>query len=159
MIQPWWFLAAGIVAVVLISAILALLRIRHGNKQREPRYARDREEFHRRREWLEADFLTLAGESGRPRGLTWADCEFSDEVSFARDRRSGELKALVAVTIRFEAIEGGEMEDVEAVGNLRAATAVFRHQSGQWTTDGRAIFNLNPTEAIRHFRHELETVD
>ena len=51
------------------------------------------------------------------------------------------------------------MEDVEAVGNLRAATAVFRHQAGQWMTDGRAIFNLNPTEAIRHFHHELETVD
>ena len=159
MIQPWWFLAAGVVAVVLISSILAVLRNRHGNKQRGPCYARDREEFHRRREWLEADFLTIASESGRPRGLTWADCEFADEVSFARDRHSGELKALVAVTIRFEAIEGGEMEDVQAVGNLRAATAVFRHQSGQWTTEGRAIFNLNPTEAIRHFHHELETVD
>ncbi len=51
------------------------------------------------------------------------------------------------------------MEDVEAVGNLRAATAVFFYDGKKWTTSGRALFNLNPSEAIRHYRHELETVD
>ena len=67
-------------------------------------------------------------------------------LSFA----SALLQAFVAVTISFEAIEGGPMEDVEAVGNLRAATAVFYFSGGAWHTDGRAIFNLNPTEAIAY---------
>ena len=118
-----------------------------------------KQRFHQRREWLEADFLTIASRSGRPRGLSWKDCEFEDTVAFARDKNSGQLTALVGVTISFEAIEGGGMEDVEAVGNLRAASAVFRFEGKEWSTDGRALFNLNPTEAIRHFRHELETVD
>ena len=63
------------------------------------------------------------------------------------------------VSDRFEAIEGGGMEDVEAVGRLRAATAIFFYDGKKWTTSGRALFNLNPSEAIRHYRHELETVD
>ena len=50
------------------------------------------------------------------------------------------------------------MEDVEAVGNLRAATAVFRVERGIWATDGRALFNLNPTEAIAYYQDNLELV-
>ena len=80
-------------------------------------------------------------------------------MQFAKDRATGQLRALVAVTISFEAIEGGGMEDVEAVGNLRAATAVFFFDGTKWKTNGRALFNLNPAEAIEHYRHELETVD
>ena len=58
-----------------------------------------------------------------------------------------------------EAIEGGGMEDVEAVGNLRAATVVFRLDGPEWRADGRALFNLNPAEAIAHFHRELETIE
>ena len=50
------------------------------------------------------------------------------------------------------------MEHVEAVSNLRAATAVFHYAGGKWETDGRAILNLDPFETIRHFKHELERV-
>ena len=117
-----------------------------------------RDLFFLRREWLEADFLTRASETGKPRGLEWIDCEFADEVTFARDRSTGELRALVGVTISFRAIEGGGMEHVEAVGNLRSATAVFHSIQGKWETDGRAIFNLDPHQTIRHFQHELEHV-
>jgi hypothetical protein len=127
--------------------------------QPEPTLDSARHQFHLRREMLEARFLTLASQSGKPRGLSWVDCDFEDDVSFARDRISRHLRALVGITIRFEAIEGGGMEDNPNVGNLRAATAVFRLDRGQWTTDGRAIFNLNPEEAIRHFQNELETVE
>ena len=65
---------------------------------------------------------------------------------------------MVAVTIGFEAVEGGGMEDVEAVGNLRAATAVFRVERGNWATDGRPLFNLNPAEAIAYYQDNLELV-
>ncbi|MEM8680888.1 MAG: hypothetical protein AAGF97_16205 [Planctomycetota bacterium] len=115
--------------------------------------------FHRRREWLEAEFLSRATKCGKPRGLEWVNCDFDDDVTFARDRHSGELRALVGVTISFQAIPGGGMEDVEAVGNLRAATAVFRFDRRHWETEGRAIFNLSPHETIRHFGHELEPVE
>jgi hypothetical protein len=118
--------------------------------------ARARQEFRRQRERLEARFLKLASASGKPRGLRWTDCEFDNDVAYARDRRTGQVSAFVAVTIAFEAIVGGPMEDVEAVGNLRAATAVFYYQNGSWQTDGRAVFNLNPTEAIAYYRDSFE---
>ena len=128
-------------------------------RQRELRVTNQRSGFMRRREWLEAKFLQTAGARGTPRGLEWVDCDFDDAVSFARDRRTGELTALVAVAIQFRAIEGGGMEHVEAVANQKAASAVFRFREGQWTTEGRAIFNLNPIEAIEYSRQELERVE
>jgi hypothetical protein len=137
--------------VVLLRRMLSLWQLRNRRHAREL--------FHRRREWLEAEFMKLAARSGKPRGLAWADCNFEDPVQFARDRVTGQLRALVALSIRFEAIEGGGMEDVEAVTNLRAATAVFFYDGRTWTTNGRALFNLNPAEAIQHYQHELETVD
>ncbi|MCO6454637.1 MAG: hypothetical protein J5I93_04980 [Pirellulaceae bacterium] len=155
----WVWMTVGAVASVLAAILLqkALSRWRVAAARRQLTEQRGR--FQRRREWLEARFLTLASQSGSPRGLAWVDCEFDNAVAFARDRGTGELRALVGVTIRFEAIEGGGMEDVEAVGNLRAATAVFRWHRGDWETDGRAVFNLNPAETIRRYQHELETVD
>ena len=44
------------------------------------------------------------------------------------------------------------------VRNLRAATAVFDYDRNRWSTDGRAIFNLNPTEAIQFYQANLELV-
>lgn len=153
-----WILGAGVVCIA--TAIpLGMAAKRWRLERAKQQLAEQRLLFQRRREWLEARFLTLASRCGRPRGLAWVDCQFENAVAFARDRLSGELRALVAVTIQFEAVEGGGMEDVEAVGNLRAATAVFRWHAGAWETDGRAIFNLNPAQAIQHFQHELETVD
>jgi hypothetical protein len=142
--------AAGVMAALLFRPVRSALRA--------SRYERARRDFHRCRERLEAKFFQLAAASGKPRGLRWTSCDFEDDVSYARDRRSGELRAFVAVTIAFEAVEGGGMEHVEAVGNLRAATAEFRLIAGRWQTEGRAIFNLNPTEAIDYYSENLEMV-
>jgi hypothetical protein len=149
----WVVPTIGLVVVVTVLGVRASVTF----KERAMQNAR--QQFSLRREWLEADFLKLAGLRGIPRGLRWVDCEFDNDIQFARDRNSGQLRALVAATIRFEAIEGGGMEDVEAVGNLRAATTLFFYEGKKWTTSGRALFNLNPAEAIQHYRHELETVD
>lgn len=151
-------LALGVLALLVVAAIYRTRRSPEATHA-EPSLEDVRDLFHLRREMLEARFLTLAAASGKPRGLTWVDCEFDDHVSFARDRISRQFRALVAVTIRFEAVEGGGMEDNPNVGNLRAATAVFKFDNGQWTTEGRAIFNLNPEEAIKYYQHELETVE
>jgi len=151
-----WVIAAVVALLAVALVAIAWRPVRAALNQ--SRLIRSRKEFHRQRERLEAKFFQLAAASGKPRGLEWVNCDFDDDVVYARDRRSGELCALVAVTISFEAQEGGGMEEVEAVGNLRAATAVFRARREIWGTDGRAIFNLNPTEAIRHFRDNLEMV-
>jgi hypothetical protein len=115
-------------------------------------------QFVRRREALEAAFFQAASASGKPRGLAWKQCSFQQGVVLARDRGNGDLVGLVGVTISFEAIEGGGMEDVEAVGNLRAATAVFAYSKRVWATQGRAIFNLEPREVLTRYSDTLEAV-
>lgn len=152
----WWWI--GIIAVSVLCCAVGLAAFFLSRHQRHS-LVQARETFHRRREWLEADFLTQASESGKPRGLRWADCDFEDQVAFARDRRTGRFRALVGVTIRFEAMEGGGMEDVEAVGNLKAATVVFRLDGPAWKADSRAFFNLSPSQTIEHYNNELETVE
>ena len=114
------------------------------------------EQFRAQRSELAAAFLAAAGATGKPRGLRWIACRLDPAVLFAADRKTGELYALVGATISFEAVEGGGMEEVEAVGNLRYATAVFAHRDGAWTTDGRAVFNLEPAQAIQRFGDALE---
>ena len=151
-----WMVAVVASLLVVGAAALAWRPVRA--RIREKELARARKDFHRHREHLEARFLRLATESGKPRGLEWVRCDFDDDVLYARHRRSGELSAFVSVTIGFEAVEGGGMEEVEAVSNLRAATAVFRVERGNWATDGRALFNLNPVEAIAYYQDNLELV-
>ncbi len=150
------WIVLGVVALAAVIALAVWRPVRAA--MRAAVYERARKDFHQQRERLEAKFLQLAGASGKPRDLRWTACDFDDDVSYARDRRSHELCAFVAVTISFEAVEGGLMEDVEAVGNLRAATAMFRWRDERWQTDGRAIFNLNPTEAIAYYHDDLEIV-
>lgn len=120
---------------------------------------RARELFVLQRERLEAKFVTAAAATGKPRGLRWKDCAFENELRLARDRKSGELVALVPVTIQFEAVEGGDMEGVPAVAHAKSASAVFFFQKGQWLTAGKAVFNMNPGEVIQHFKNQYEPVE
>jgi hypothetical protein len=116
-------------------------------------------EFADLREQLQHEFLQAAAATGKPRGLRWKQCELHEGQQFATDRANGELYALIGTTISFEAIPGGGMEDVEAVGNLRCATAIFVHRAGQWTTDGRVAFNLEPAQALEHYQESLEPLE
>ena len=152
---PWW-LAAGTGLLLLAAGIPAFIWWKRNQQANLFEFAQ--REFRLKREHLEAKFFDIAANSGKPRGLQWIGCDFENDIAYARDRETGELTALVGITIRFAAIEGGGMEEVEAVGNLRAATAVFQFRDRQWRSDGRAIFNLNPAEAIRHFKSSLEGV-
>ena len=114
--------------------------------------------FQQQREHLEADFFHAAARSGKPRGLRWKECDWERESVFARDKKSGELTALVGVTIQFEAIEGSDMEGLPAVGNLRHASGVFFFRGGRWRTAGKAVFNLDPSETLEHFKQQYERV-
>lgn len=153
--EPWWI---GVGTAAAVALVLALIWRPIRAALRETQFKRARKDFHLQRERLEAKFLQLSAASGKPRGLRWMDCEFEDAVAYARDRHSGDLSAFVGVTISFEAVEGGPMEGVEAVGNLRAATAVFHFRALAWQTQGRAVFNLNPAEAIAFYREDFELI-
>jgi hypothetical protein len=155
-VEHWpWFAAA--VALAALAAVVIWLLVRRPLGR--PSIERARKLFHLQRERIEHRLLQLASKSGKPRGLEWVDCDFEDEVSFARDRHTGRLRALVGVTISFRAASGGGMEDNPNVGNLRAASAVFLLDGDDWSTDGRVLFNLNPVEAIQLHREELELVE
>jgi hypothetical protein len=134
------------------SALRALL-----GRKPDPRAAADL--FHRQRPQLEEMFFQAAASGGKPRGLRWKALEWEPGATFARERVSGGLVALVGLTIQFEAIEGGDIEDLPAVGNLRNASAVFFFHAGRWHTTGRAVFNLNPAEAVAHFGNQYEPLE
>jgi hypothetical protein len=143
------------VAVVLVIALLLLFyRIGRGVNA-----AQARQQFQQQREHLEADFFRLASTSGKPRGLRWIGCDWENLLAFARDRQSRQLAAIAGVTIRFEAIEGGDMEGLPAVSNLRNASAIFFHDGRRWFATGRVVFNLNPDEVVGRFGEQFERIE
>lgn len=150
----WIFVCAG---VALAIAVVALLKLSRGKLLKIARQEAMLT-FAARRPALAAEFIVAASATGKPRGLRWTRCDLGDRVLFAVNRSNGELIAMTPVTISFEAVEGGGMEEVEAVSNLRSATAVFNHRNGDWTTDGRVVFNLEPEEALTRFEGSLEAV-
>ena len=149
----WW--ALGALVVVAITFFLWRPLRRFG---KEVQVERARELFKLQRERLEAKFLQAAAATGKPRGLRWKDCQWEREVEFVRERQTGQIAALIGVTIQFEAVEGSDMEGLPAVGNLRNASAVFFFHRGHWDTVGKAVFNMNPNEAVAHFKNQYERI-
>ena len=136
---------------------LAWLALYHFLKfGREVHAERARELFRLQRERLQDRFVQEAATSGKPRGLRWLKVEWDSNIEFSRDRATDQITAFVGVTVEFEAIEGGDMEGVAAVSNLRDATAVFFHDKGVWRTVGRALFNMNPQGALEHLNGQFE---
>jgi hypothetical protein len=146
----------GFIIVVLAFVLMSPQLVRW---QRRKELARAIQEFKVRRETLEAKFYSLATSIGKPRGLRWKTCDWKPPVRFARDRSTGLLTAFVSVEINFEAIEGGDMEDVAAVGDLRDASAVFHYENGTWGTGGKALFNMNPETAVEKLGHQFEAME
>lgn len=146
----------GLSVAAVAALVLAWRPLR--NFGRNVQIERAQELYQLQRPRLEAGFLQAAAASGKPRGLRWKDCSFDSQLELARDRKSGELVALVPVTIQFEAIEGSDMEGLPAVGNLRTASAVFFFHRGQWQTTGKAVFNMSPAEALQHFKNQYERI-
>ena len=147
-----WFLALVLLVVAWLLWALARPALFRRRVQRAVK------QFVKKRNALEHEFFQAAAATGKPRGLAWKECGFQPGMVLARDRANGDFVALVGVTIRFEAIEGGGMEEVEAVGNLRAATAVFNWNGSEWTTAGRAVFNLEPPEVLERYRDSLDRI-
>lgn len=123
---------------------------------RERRFARARKDFHAQRERLEAKFVQLAMAHSAADSPRWEDCTFDDDVAYVRNRTTKELSAFVAVTVATDALEGPA---AGISGSFRVGTAIFRLDRDHWETDGRAILNLNPAEAIRYYQDDLEVVE
>jgi hypothetical protein len=144
----------GFAALVALAVAMPRIAERMGKREVE----RAIRSFKIERELLEAKFFDLASRRGKPRGLRWLECDWQNSVSFGRDLESGLITAFVGVNIRFEAIEGGDMEEVEAVSMIRDAAALFHYQRGHWGTGGRALFNLNPADALTRLGNQFVPV-
>jgi hypothetical protein len=143
---------AAVLAIVVVVAGAAVW-VRYRQRQQRRRAMRA---FRMQRELLEAKFFDLASRSGKPRGLRWVECDWKDVVTFGRDVRTGLTTAFVSVEIQFEAEEGGDMEDVAAVGTIRDACALFHFSNGHWGTGGRALFNMDAQEALSRLEGQYE---
>ena len=100
---------------------------------------------------LQQHFFSIVSHSGKPKGLTWKSCKFDEATIWVIEKQSANLHALLSTVIHFDAIPGGPMENVEAVGNARIATAIFFYNGENWDTGGDILFNLDPHEVLtRH---------
>jgi hypothetical protein len=100
---------------------------------------------------LQDRFFSIVSQSGKPKGLTWKSCKFDEATMWVIEKQSANLHALLSTVIHFDAVPGGPMEDVEAVGNARIATVIFFYNGDNWDTGGDVLFNLEPHEVLaRH---------
>lgn len=148
----YWMIAA--VMAVVVSGLLAFLWSPAQRALRESRLAGARRDFHLKRERLELKFVQKAAARVRPDAPPWTDCEFDNDVAYVRNRATGELAAFVAIIVT--------IDDTGATGraipSYRSGTAVFRLDRKHWDTDGQALLNLTPVEAIRFYQDDLEIV-
>lgn len=154
MTEAWWIVfGAG-----LVLSALSLFWRPWRAAMREAEFMKARRLFHYHREHVEAQFIHLAAARSESKLVRWADCDFDDDVAYVRNRITHRLSAFVAVTV---AIDGGygPQGAADLIGNLRVGTAIFEFRHGRWETDGRAMLNLNPNEAIRFYQNDLEVID
>lgn len=153
----YFFIAVGIFIAAVALILLVGPRVLKALQKREAEIAI--RTFRIQREQLEAKFFDVASRLGKPRDLRWLDCDWLERVTFGREVESGLLTAFVAINIRFEAVEGGDMEDVEAVGMVRDAAAMFHYRNGSWGTGGRALFNMNPADALERLNDQYDPIE
>ena len=151
--NPWW-IGGGLAAVILLIALGRWL----WHFARAVQVERARELFRLQHERFEEMLLAAAAATGKPRGLIWRHCEIIGDAVLARDAQR-EIVALVPVVIRFEPVEGSEMEHVPAAREPRTATAIFHFDRGHWRTDGRIVFNLSPGQSLAHFGSKLTKIE
>lgn len=105
--------------------------------------------FELHRQELRNSFFAQAAASGRPRGLQWKHCDWLDTFALVFDTESGMHTLFCGVNLSFTAVEGGDMEGVEAVSMIRDGSAVFHYQKNRWGSGGRVLFNLDPQMAAQ----------
>lgn len=114
--------------------------------------------FAQHRQELREQFFVQAAASGKPRGLRWTECVWLDTYTLVLDADAGMHTLFCGVNLHFEAIAGGDMEDVEAVSMIRDGSAVFHHKNSRWGSGGRVLFNMDPQLAAQSMAHGLPVV-
>lgn len=134
-----WVVWAGL----LCSVAAVFLPIRLARRVlRETRVESARDQFRRRREWLEARFLTALAKADPVERLRWEDAHWHDEVLYARDRQTRRLLALIGVHFDPDPLDG------DAGPYPRHATAFFEFRKGAWNADGKRLDHVRPDEAF-----------
>jgi hypothetical protein len=134
-----WLIGAGVLPLCIFAAWFILRRpLRIFLEDLHVDQARD--SFRRRREHLEAEFITSLGRFDREEGSRWDDARWHDDVVWARDRQTRCFLALVGVHF-----EPGPFEPPQA---RRHATAVFEYDKGRWRADGKRLDQIRPDEAV-----------
>ncbi len=105
--------------------------------------------FQRQQQELQKQFFAQAAATGKPRGLRWKSCEWLTTFALVEDTTQNLFTMFCGVNVSFEAIEGGDMEDVEAVSMIRDGSAMFHLRNGRWGSGGRILFNMNPSTAAQ----------
>jgi hypothetical protein len=150
-------LALAGLGVAAAASIRRFKRLRKTSLQRPP-LAIIKRRFHLQRERLEAKFVQLAATSADAATRRWAECSFADDVAYVQSRATGEFAAFVAVTIAPSDLEAAGYALADPNRTSQAGTAIFRFDRDHWETDGRAIRNLTPAEAVRQYRNEFVVV-
>ena len=146
-----WYILATAVLLGVVVGVLVWSPIRAA--VRNARFADARRDFHLRREWLEAKFIGRAASNAKGDAFRWVECEFDNDVAYVRNRSTGELDAFVAITVGLE-----DTDDHRRTDRYQAGTAVFRFLRSHWDTEGVALLNLTPSEAVRFYQENLEIV-
>jgi hypothetical protein len=149
-----WPLLIPVAGLLMLLAAWWLFRM-----GREVQAERARESFRLQHERLTEVFLKAAAQTGKPRGLRWVSCTFTGAFVLVREIQSRKLAALVPAILQFEPLPDGDMLDVPAATQPRPATVVFHFRKGEWISEGRALFNLNPEQALALFAKEYEPLD
>ncbi len=150
------YAALGVILLIVLGIWLFWRPIM--NLWQDVQIEKAKELFSLERERLEARFFDQAAQSGKPRGLRWKSIEWNDDVVFVRDRETGDLLALVGVTVYFEPIEGEALEDNPNATTPRDATAVFQFTRRNWASTGRVLFNMDPQLMIHRYRDRFEVL-
>ncbi len=102
-------------------------------------------DFRLRREWLEARFEADQSRLGPAEAARWAGARWRDDVTWARERWSRRLVALVGV----------DFQDDPAVGPPQL-TAVFEYRRRVWRTCGTRPAAAQPDEAVARSRRYVQ---
>ncbi|MEZ6047520.1 MAG: hypothetical protein R3C11_18460 [Planctomycetaceae bacterium] len=114
--------------------------------------------FGYQREVLEAKFSELAVSQNTPHDFEHVECDWKSDVSFARDRMTGSVSALVSVDIMLTPHESELHANSPRIGIRKPAVAVFFYQEGAWSTRGLALFNQTPAAAVEHRPHHFQEI-
>ncbi len=132
-------IAAGILSVgIFVTSIVLRRPLRQMVEDMNVDQARA--SFRKKREWLEARFISALNRADPVEGQRWESAHWHDEVLWARDRQTRDLLALVCVHF------GPGPFELSSTPSY--VTVLFEFRKGQWCAEGKRLDEMRPDEAI-----------